>query len=248
VEAQLFEEMYRHAPRHWWFRARRRVIFSLLNRYYDRSPGRVLDMGCGVGLHLDELQAYGEVWGGDASPVALEFARRNFSGKLDEFCVPDKVPYADASFDLVASLDVLEHIEDDLGAVQCVLRLLKPGGFFLLSVPALKMLWSQHDVDHHHFRRYRRRPLRKLLVGAGFEVVRLTYMNSLNLPAMAAARWLWPNGPGNGRNLAAGTTAPMKLFEYLYRSERFLLPYMSLPLGGSLLGICRKPYRLDMTT
>jgi len=241
MEAHLFEEMYEHAPRHWWFRARRKVIFGLLPRYYDRPKGRVLDMGCGVGLHLEELEQYGEVWGGDASEVALSFARRHFKGKLDEFMIPDKVPYEDASFDLVAALDVVEHIEDDVAATKCVYRLLKPGGFFLLSVPALKSLWSQHDIDHGHYRRYRRRPLLKLLRDAGFDVVRLTYMNSFNLPAMAAARWLWPNGPGHGGNLSAGTTLPMKLFECLFKSERYLLPYLSFPLGGSLLGICRRP-------
>ena len=187
------------------------------------------------------MQRYGEVCGGDISPVALEFARRHFNGQLDEFSIPDKVPYEDASFDLIVALDVLEHIEDDSGALQSVFRLLKPGGVLLLSVPALMILWSQHDTDHHHFRRYHRQPLRSLLVNAGFDVVRLSYMNSLNLPAIAAARWLWPNGPGNGRNLEAGTTKPMKLFEYVYTFEKYLLPFISLPLGSSLLGIARKP-------
>jgi len=243
MDASLLDQMCQYAPRHWWFRARRRVIFSLLDHYYDRPKGRVLDMGCGVGLHLERLQSYGEVWGGDASLAALELARRHFRGRLDEFLIPVNVPYDNGSFDLIASLDVLEHIADDAGAVKCAFRLLKPGGFFLVSVPALKVLWSKHDVDHHHFRRYRRPLLRRLLVEAGFDVVRLSYMNSFNLPAMAAARWLWPTGPGNGRNLAAGTCVLMRVFEYLYSFERFLLPFVSLPLGGSLIGICQRPQR-----
>jgi len=254
METELYDEMYRYAERHWWFRGRRRIVFSLLDR---RFPGptlpaggegegggrRVLDLGCGVGTNLAALARYGEVWGADVSPHALAYSRRGFTGRLDEVEIPGRVPYPDASFDLIVMFDVLEHIQDDAVVAGRVHGLLKPGGLLALTVPALRWLWSQHDVEHQHFRRYHRPELRRLLETAGFRILKLSYLNTFLFPAMAGARLCLPARAYSAKNLKAGAGRAARILEAIYASERHLLRWVSLPIGGSLVALAQRPER-----
>ena len=241
MEEALYDELHRHSENHWWFRGRRRIVFSLLDRFHGARGGRVLDLGCGVGNHLNLLSRYGEVWGADNSAKALDYCRLRFQGRLDEVELPDRVPYSDETFDLVVMFDVFEHIQDDAAAARCVTRLLKPGGTLALTVPALPRLWSQHDVEHHHFRRYVRPKLRSLLREAGLEIVKLSYMNTLLLPVMAAARMFLRPETSSAKDLEPGTRWPARILEFIFASERHLLKFVSLPIGGSLVAVCRRP-------
>lgn len=241
MEAELFDAIHRHGKRHWWFRGRRAVAFAQIDRYFDRRGGAVLDLGCGAGTNLEELARYGEVSGADPSAQALEYCRTFFKGRLDEVWLPDKVPYADATFDLVVMLDVLEHVEDDAGALKQVFRILKPGGTLALTVPALRWLWSQHDVEHHHFRRYHRSDLRALLTAQGFEIRFISYAMFLLLPPMGLARLLLRPKTWSSKDLESGTRPIARLFEWIFAFERHLMRIAPLPIGGSLVAIARKP-------
>lgn len=250
MEEELFDAIHTHAERHWWFRGRQRIVLSLLDRYFgtaDRRPGRrLLDLGCGVGNNLKALERYGEVWGADPSAKALEFCRQRFTGRLDEVWLPDKLPYEDQSFDLVVMLDVLEHVEDDVGALQRVLRILKPGGVYCMTVPALRWLWSYHDVEHHHFRRYHRGELRRKLTRLGFESEQLSYINFMLLPLMGTARMLLRPQTWSSRDLKSGTGPAAKFLETIFSFERNLLWLGTLPIGGSLVAIARRPEHLEL--
>ncbi|WP_428261622.1 class I SAM-dependent methyltransferase [Haliangium sp.] len=242
MEETLFDAMDEHSERHWWFRARRRVVTHLLDHHLGPSAdARVLDLGCGVGTNLDALARYGRVHGADTSAKALALCRRRFDGPLAEIHLPDRVPFPPASFDLVVMFDVLEHIEDDRGALAAVYELLAPEGTLCLTVPALRWLWSHHDVAHHHHRRYHRDELGAMLNRAGFEPVLLSYMNSLLLPLMGAARLLIK--PRNQRlhGLENGTGALGHLLYATFAFERHLLTRTRLPAGGSLVALARRP-------
>ena len=91
-------------------------------------------------------------------------------------------------YDLVALLDVLEHVPDDLGSLRAIHRRLKPGGALLLTVPANPWMWSAHDAAHHHFRRYTKKQLEELFLRSGLEIELLSYFNTLLYPLIAAAR------------------------------------------------------------
>jgi SAM-dependent methyltransferase len=101
-----------------------------------------------------------------------------------------EMPLADATFELAASLDVIEHLEDDLGALRELRRVVAPGGALLVTVPAYQWLWSGHDEINHHHRRYTRASLQRIGEQAGWRQVRTTYFNSLLLPIAVVLRVL----------------------------------------------------------
>jgi SAM-dependent methyltransferase len=241
MEEALFEEMFRHARDHWWFRGRRRVLFHLIDRHLKQPGGPVLDLGCGVGTHLADLGRYGVVTGADASPSALAYCRRNFTGPLDRVLLPHLPLYRSGHFGLVAMFDVLEHIEADGEALMEVFRILAPGGLLALTVPAFPFLWSHHDKAHHHFRRYRKAGLRALLGRAGFRILRISYANFFLFPAMVLARKGLPQ-PSSDAPILAGGGGPLgRCLEAVFAFERHLIGHLPLPAGGSLLALAKKP-------
>ncbi|HEY7328734.1 MAG TPA: class I SAM-dependent methyltransferase [Gemmataceae bacterium] len=245
MDKEVADGLYAHAETHWWNRSRRRIVRSLLERYVVGGRPLILDLGCGVGTHLNMLSEIGEVWGADPSPLELDYCRSRFSGRLDCISLPDQVPYEDKTFDVVVMLDVLEHIEDDAGALACIRDILKPGGVLLLTVPALNWLWTQYDVHAHHYRRYHRRPLLTLLQKAGFQIRLLSYMNFFLFPLMAASRVLLPGSFWNAKQMTGrGNNRMVRgLFEALFSFERHLLPWVRLPIGGSLVAVAARPVK-----
>jgi SAM-dependent methyltransferase len=172
---------------HWWYRGRRLIIGAELDRLPLPPDARLLDAGCGSGRTLLDLRAYGEVSGIELSPLAAEQARRREVGDVHVGRV-EELPWQADSFDLITCLDVLEHTPEDRVALRELLRVTKPRGWVLLTVPAYPALWSTHDEVNHHYRRYTRRVLRHAATDAGWRVARLTSFNSLLLPAAAAVR------------------------------------------------------------
>jgi SAM-dependent methyltransferase len=169
---------------HWWYRERRHLLGRAIA---DLRPGRAMDIGAAGGGNTRVLQAAGWSvgaleYGEDGATVAAERGLPVLRGDATA------LPVADASLDLVVAFDVLEHIVDDDAAVAEVLRTLRPGGRFLVAVPADPRLWSEHDVAVDHVRRYTRTTLRDLLERGGFEVTSLTSWNVLLRPVVARRR------------------------------------------------------------
>jgi SAM-dependent methyltransferase len=175
--------------RHWWYRGRRKVIDGVLAGLGLPAPARVLDAGCGSGRNMVELAHLGEVTGVELSDTSVELARARGVGEVVAGSVLE-MPFADDSFDLAVSLDVIEHLDDDLAAMRELRRTVAPGGGLLVTVPAYQWLWSGHDEINHHHRRYTHRTLQHVAEQAGWKEARTTYFNSLLLPAAIALRVL----------------------------------------------------------
>jgi SAM-dependent methyltransferase len=175
--------------RHWWYRGRRTVIDGAIAALDLPSGARILDAGCGSGRNMVELARFGTVTGVELSDTSVALARERQSGEVIAGSVLE-MPFPDHSFELAVSLDVIEHLEDDLAALRELRRTVAPGGALLVTVPAYQWLWSGHDEINHHHRRYTRRSLRRVAEQAGWSQVRTTHFNSLLLPMAVVLRVL----------------------------------------------------------
>ncbi len=172
---------------HWWYRGRRRLINAMLDRLELPADARILDAGCGSGRTLDDLALRGSVSGLDLSVSAVAAARARGHTDTDVGRV-EELPWDDATFDLVVSLDVIEHTADDRVTLRELRRVTRPGGFALITVPAYQMLFSAHDVVNHHYRRYTRPALVTAATEAGWRIEQTTYFNAVLLPPAAIVR------------------------------------------------------------
>jgi len=187
VEDAAYREMYAQEDVHWWFRGRRLVIGALVALAGLPSYTRVLDAGCGTGRTMVELAGLGAVSGVDPSSDAVRFCRARGLDDVHQAGL-EALPFANSAFDLVLACDVLEHVEDDLGALQELRRVTRTGGVLIVTVPAYRWMWTEHDVVLHHLRRYSATHLRHQATSAGWAVQRCTYFNSVLLPLAAGGR------------------------------------------------------------
>ena len=228
---------------HWWYRGRRRVIRAELDRLPLPSAARVLDAGCGSGRTLQELVDYGDVSGIELNTEAAELARGRALGDVEVGRL-EELPWEDATFDLITCLDVIEHVPDDTAALAELLRVCRPGGWLLVTVPAYQALWSRHDEANHHYRRYSRAALRAAAGAAGWQLERMSSFNSLLLAPAAAVRLAQRRlGTHNGytNDLDLG---PAWLNDVLERplalEASWLARGRTLPAGLSLLAVLRR--------
>jgi SAM-dependent methyltransferase len=214
MERTEYETMAAVELRHWWYGGMRAVSAALLDRVYrDRRDLRILDAGCGTGGDALFLQRYGTVVGLDYAFEAVDFGSERLPGRLLRGSVLE-LPYANASFDLVTSFDVLYHrgVPDEAPALAEVRRVLRPGGRLLIRLPAYEWLRSRHDRQVHTRRRYTAGEVRALLETAGFRVERLTYVLSLIFPLPATLRLLERFTPDTGAESAMDMpSAPVNL-------------------------------------
>jgi SAM-dependent methyltransferase len=182
-------QTHRAEDRHWWYRGRRRVLDGVIADLGLPAGARILDAGCGSGRNMVEIAHLGTVTGVELSETSVEIARSRNAGEVIAGSVME-MPLADDSFDLAVSFDVIEHLEDDVGALRELRRTVAPGGALLVTVPAYQWLWSGHDEINHHERRYTRRTLQRAAEQAGWKQVRTTYFNSLLLPVAIVLRML----------------------------------------------------------
>ncbi len=192
----------------WWFNGRRDLILQIIK---DIPYTRVLEIGCGSA----ELSKY-----------IKNYIGLDISSKTSKFIIGDaqKLPIKDNSVDLILLLDLLEHTDDKV-VIEEVYRVLKPDGYVIITVPGFMFLWSQHDIDNHHKKRYRRGelPLNK------FEVIKFTYWNSILFPIMALAK----------RKKAQLTILPKSvnyILQNVLKIENYLiLKNVRLPIGVTLV-------------
>lgn len=232
----VYDRMAEHDSRHWWYVARRDILADYVARYADLPKGaKILEIGCGTGHNLPMLGQFGEVDAIEIDAAAREIAARRLGKPVGAAPLPELSGVERASYDMIAVLDVVEHIEDDVGALRAMATCLKPGGKILITVPAHQWMWSAHDVVNHHKRRYSKRTLTDALRAAGLQWRKLGYFNSLLFPVAVAAR-IAGKLTGKDDSDDSPPAAPLNsVLGTIFRLERHLLGRMPLPPGLSLI-------------
>jgi len=226
----------------WWYRALHAGVLDVLDR--NRAAGPLLDAGCGTGGFLARLREARP----DDGAIGLEYKPEAAARARTKAGVPvavgsvNAVPFADASFGCVVSLDVLCHAaaEPDRALAE-FRRVLRPGGEVVLNLPAFQWLFSAHDVRVHTSRRYTAEGVRAMLEAAGFSGVRARYWNSLLFPLMVVQRKVLARGTDHRSDVVVPHAWLNRSFHAATALERRLAAAgLAYPAGGSVLAIATR--------
>jgi SAM-dependent methyltransferase len=250
VQDQFEEKYYRLEESHAWSVSRRDILLRWMRALEIPRSARVLEVGCSGGALLKALRDAG--WAGidavETSQRAVELCHRRGFPQVRHVTGID-TGFPDGHFDVVIGSDVLEHIEDDEGALREWWRVLRPGGWLICLVPAYRFLWSEHDVANQHFRRYRRSELRQRVEANGFDIVRSGYWNVGLLAPTAAMRLLARVRPKPARNDDAAQQDDFKelnplvngaILALMNLENRMLAAGVDFPAGVSTWVIARR--------
>jgi len=241
MNPEVYLQMASVEREHWWFQGRRAIISNVISKMDLPQNPVILEAGCGTGGNLETLSKSGATYAFEMNDGALNVARKNAYGtEIHRGQLPDAVPFPERQFDLICMFDVLEHIADDVMAIEKLSQKLAPDGYFFVTVPALPMLWSAHDVKLHHHRRYVRRQLIEVMQQAGLAVSWASYFNFTLLPVAVASRLY---AKLRGIRPAGDQLPPVlinQVFAKILSMEKHVLFPGRLPIGLSLAAVARR--------
>jgi len=251
MQTQDYAYLYDLEGNFWWFVGMRQITQVLLDRIIPAGgAGRVLDAGCGTGGMMSRLTRYAAnrgVVGIDFSETALRFCVRRQQELLARASISE-LPFADASFDLITSFDVLQHVPDekDAQAIAEFYRVLRPGGVAFIRVAAYQWMRSGHDDAIAVQRRYDLDELTAHLRRAGFIIRKATYANTLLFPVAAIKRLIFtPKGRADAESEVKPWPKSLAwmngLLSVPLKIEALALNRVDLPFGLSAICIGEKP-------
>ncbi|OGD30438.1 MAG: hypothetical protein A2Y56_10845 [Candidatus Aminicenantes bacterium RBG_13_63_10] len=247
MEKDEYRKHFELEDAYWWFIGRRLIMAEVL-KPLERAEHRlrILDIGCGTGINLVFLGSYGEPYGCDLFPEALDFSLRRGLRKLVRAGV-ERLPFPDGAFDLLTALDVISHksVPSEEVALSEAARVLKKGGRLLILDSAFQFIHGRHDLACHIGRRYVRRTLDGMCREAGLEPERRGYFNFFLFPAVAAVRlmqkFVQPAPRVCVSNLKPINPGLNALLEKVMRLEARLTRSLNLPFGSTVFCLARKP-------
>lgn len=191
--------------RHWWFTGRREILRALVGAVAPPGSGVALvDIGCGTGGNAAALASEYDVLGLDPSADAIGLARSRFpTVRFVQTDAPESGRAHLARGGVVLMTDVLEHVADDRGQLARAIDVVPAGGHLILTVPGDPGLWSRHDAQFGHYRRYRSEEFRALWRDAPVEERLLTPFNARLWPVIATVRRFTRN-TGSDLEIPAG--------------------------------------------
>jgi SAM-dependent methyltransferase len=221
-------DLLKQAETSWWYETRAEVVTRMLAG--TQINGSVLDLGCGFGGMQPYLKAYGNVFGIEPNEEAAMICRNR--GYQNVFSNIEQIAASGLRFELIGAFDSLEHIQDDVALLTSLKPLLQEHGVLIINVPAYPRLWSGHDIQHEHFRRYTVSSLRTLLETNGFRVTYIGYLNFFLFPLFAISRLL-----GVGGESSMSSTVLNRIFRSILKMEARLIPRFKLPFGSSVIAL-----------
>jgi SAM-dependent methyltransferase len=242
MNINMYRIFFEIQKKHWWFVTKKNIVLDTIVRYSVKHKDvKVLDIGCGSGLMLSALEDVGQTFGMDMSDDAINFSKEIFKGQVAKGALPDEVPFEENFFDLITALDVIEHVDRDVDSLKAIRSRLAAKGMAVITVPAYMFLWSSFDEVNEHKRRYTLPELKTKLVQAGFTVEKISYFNTLLFPVVAVVRMLNNILKRDGASDVDMPSAPLNfILKMIFGIEKYLLRFVSLPFGVSILAVVRK--------
>jgi SAM-dependent methyltransferase len=238
----MYRFFFEVQKKHWWFVTKKEIVMDVIDRYLiTKQNPKILDIGCGSGLMLNSLESVGQTFGMDMSDDAINFSKEIFSGKVEKGFLPDQIPYEENFFNLITALDVIEHIDDDVGSLKAMRAHLSPEGKAVITVPAYMFLWSKFDEINEHKRRYRLSELNAKLVKVGFTVEKISYYSTLLFPVVFVVRMLNNLLNRDGTSDVEMPNAFLNaILKKIFGLEKYLLKFVNLPFGVSIIAVVKK--------
>lgn len=237
MERNYYDKYENLEKTHWWHQARIKILSDLVSSNLNEKDIKILNAGAATGLTSVMLNEFGEV-------ISLEYDRKTFeklnqkkniravNGSLTQ------LEFDDNTFDVICCFDVLEHIQDEAKALNEIYRCLKPGGLLILTVPAYMFLWSSHDEEMHHFRRYTKLGLNKTLNLNNFKNIRSTYFNFILFHPIYIFRKIFTSHNKNYEQVNKGLINT--LLKYLFLLDKYILRIVNIPYGVSIFTVHKK--------
>lgn len=227
-----YAEMYNLEQTHFWFVGKRLFIQKALETLPPK-PRTILDVGTSTGGTTAFLSGFGSVIGLEKNTVAIRLARKR--GINVVLGSTNRLPFRNASFDLVTFFDVLYHKGiNEKKALREAYRILKPGGSILITDCALPLLWSQHDIDMEAKYRYTKQQLSKFVDRAGFHIEHCKYIFTSLFPLFILRRFVY------SKSTSLPSSHINTMLITLLRLEASLPLWLPKPLGSSILILAKK--------
>ncbi len=245
MEPAEYRVMYQVEDHHWWYRGMAGISYAIARRWLPvRKTLRILDAGCGTGSNLQKhLPEFGSAIGVDLSLLALQLCRSRHVHSLACASVSD-LPLPAQSFDLVTSFDVLysSEVPDVPAALDEMARILVPGGYLLLRVPAYNWLRGRHDLQVHTARRFTLRQVAALLGSSGYKILHITYANMFLFPLALVKRltdsFLPQRTAASDLSIHFGWLNQVLLA--VLRIEALMAARITLPFGLSVIALAQR--------
>lgn len=238
-----YQELSALEEKYWWHIGRRFFLNKLIKKYFSVSSkdSTILDFGCGMGGNYDFLSKYGKVVGIDNSKTSIDYCKK--MNQQVELFNGTRIPFWEKSINMITAFDVLEHIYDDDAIIKEYGRILNSGGKAIITVPAYKFLWSDHDEALGHYRRYTASNLRNKFESNGFKTLKISYVISFLFPSIMIYRFyriIFSRYLTKKTSYVALPKALNSFFAMTIKLESFLLDKFNLPFGCSVVGVFEK--------
>jgi len=238
MDPRQYQKMLKHQELHWWFKARRNILATIIKKFCPQSKD-ILEIGAGTGANIEMLQKFGHLTAIEPNSYARSEITKKFQKNITilDGKLPDDLNL-DKKFDLICLFDVLEHVKEDLKSLESLKQHLKPNGKLIVTIPAFQFLFSQHDTNLHHFRRYNKTQIEELLTKSNYKIEFTSYFNFLLFPLALISRILLKIFPSKKTQ----DGQPPKIINYfwyqIFNFEKFLLKSkIRFPFGLSIITI-----------
>lgn len=241
MNPEVYDVEARVSDSHWWFAGRRRLFSRLIRRLDPARSWRVVEVGAGTGANLPVLRATGaqRVF---ACDVSVEALRRLGDQTTLTRADAAHLPFKSNSIDLLLAADVIEHLDDDRAALREFMRVLRPGGHLVLTVPAFPSLWGPQDIVAQHRRRYRQSPLLDLVRQEGGQVSTCFHFNYvLFTPIWLARKILLALDVQVASENQINTSMLNSVLTRVFFADVDTAPIVKPPFGVSLCVVAAKP-------